>query len=54
MHTNRLTGELPRSMANLTKLGFLSFYENSGLRPSDDSAFQTWLQSANDVRGDDC
>ena len=53
MENNQLTGELPRSMTNLT-LDILLFHKNAGLCAPADSAFQTWLQSVNDVRGDKC
>ena len=51
---NQLTGELSRSLTNLTMLEHFYFDNNAGLCAPDYDAFQEWAQSLEDFRGDPC
>ena|GEM_PF-2996652 len=51
---NQLTGELSRSLTNLTMLEYFYFDNNAGLCAPDYDAFQEWAQSLEDFRGDVC
>ena len=51
---NRLTGKLPLNLTSLSDLFNLDFSYNYDLCASDEAAFQTWLQSVPQVRGDTC
>ena len=51
---NNLTGALPLSLANLQYLEQLYIDNNAGLCASADAAFQAWLATVRDFRGDTC
>ena len=51
---NNLTGALPLSLANLQYLEQLYIDNNAGLCASADAAFQAWLETVRDFRGETC
>ena len=51
---NNLTGALPLSLANLQYLEQLYIDNNAGLCASANAAFQAWLATVRDFRGDTC
>ena len=51
---NHLTDELPHSLTDLNYLETFRFHNNAGLCAPADATFQEWLQSINNVRGDNC
>ena len=51
---NRLTGQLPYELTNLVVLETLYFNGNDGLCAPGTAAFQDWLKSIAQVRGDTC
>ena len=54
LHANAsLTGALPQSLTNLTKLVGFDF-SNTGLCAPVDAAFQAWLQGIEQVIGSNC
>ena len=54
INDNRLTGQLPYELTNLEILGGLYFNGNDGLCAPGAAAFQDWLKSIAQVRGDTC
>ena len=54
INDNRLTGQLPYELINLGILDTLYFSGNDGLCASSDAAFQDWLRTIPQVRGDTC
>ena len=54
INDNRLTGQLPYELTNLGVLDTLYFNGNDGLCAPGDPAFQDWLKSIAQVRGDTC
>ena len=54
INDNRLTGQLPYEFTNLGILDTLYFNGNDGLCAPGDAAFQDWLKSIAQVRGDTC
>ena len=54
INDNRLTGQLPYELTNLGVLDTLYFNGNDGLCAPGDLAFQDWLKSIAQVRGDTC
>ena len=53
LYENNLSGPLPASMTNL-QLVWLSINNNAGLCAPADAAFQAWLATIDDYRGDTC
>ena len=51
---NNLTGPLPSSMTNLGPLDHLHLENNAGLCAPADAAFQAWLATVKDFRGETC
>ena len=51
---NNLTGALPPSMTNLGRLEYLEIGNNAGLCAPSDAAFQAWLETVRDFRGETC
>ena len=51
---NNLSGPLPASFTNLRQLELLEIGENAGLCAPADDAFQTWLATVPDFRGETC
>ncbi len=51
---NDFSGELPRTMTNLTLMRLFYFHDNDGLCAPADTEFQNWLSGIRDVRGDTC
>ena len=51
---NNLTGPLPSSMTNLGPLNHLLLENNAGLCAPADAAFQAWLATVKDFRGETC
>ena len=51
---NNLTGPLPSSMTNLGRLEYLGIENNAGLCAPADAAFQAWLATVKDFRGEIC
>ena len=51
---NNLTGALPLSLTNLRRLEQLYIDNNAGLCASANAAFQAWLATVRDFRGDTC
>ena len=51
---NNLTGPLPSSMTNLGRLEYLGIENNAGLCAPADAAFQAWLATVKDFRGETC
>ena len=51
---NNLTGPLPSSMTNLGPLDHLRLENNAGLCAPADAAFQAWLATVKDFRGETC
>ena len=54
LHTNNLPGPLPSSMTNLGRLEILDIGNNAGLCAPADAAFQAWLATVGDFRGETC
>ena len=54
LNDNQLTGSLPKTFTRLEYMGEITFDNNAGLCAPSDAAFQEWLQSINNVRGDNC
>ena len=54
VYANNLTGPLPPSMTNLGRLEYLDISYNAGLCAPADAAFQAWLATVGDFRGDTC
>ena len=54
INDNRLTGQLPYELTNLGVLDTLYFNGNEGLCAPGAAAFQDWLKSIAQVRGDTC
>ena len=54
LYENNLSGPLPSSMTNLRQLVELAIYNNAGLCAPADAAFQAWLATIDDFRGDTC
>ena len=54
INDNRLTGQLPYELTNFGVLDTLYFNGNDGLCAPGDPAFQDWLKSIAQVRGDTC
>ena len=54
LNDNRLTGPLPSSFTNLRRLAILSISNNAGLCAPADDAFQEWLATVREFRGDTC
>ena len=51
---NQLSGPVPASFVNLSNLIRLHIYNNAGLCAPTDAAFQAWLSTLEDFRGDVC
>ena len=51
---NNLTGPLPPEFVNLANLTFLNIRFNAGLCAPADAAFQAWLATIAEFRGDTC
>ena len=51
---NRLTGALPASLTNLSRLRDLSIESNAGLCAPADDDFQAWLETLDGFRGETC
>ena len=51
---NELTGPLPVGLTSLRQLDILNISGNAGLCAPADAAFQAWLATINDFRGDTC
>ena len=54
LHENDLRGPLPRSMTNLNQLRALWIHNNAGLCAPSDGAFQAWLATLENFRGNTC
>ena len=54
VYANNLTGPLPPSMTNLGRLEYLDISYNAGLCAPADAAFQEWLATVRDFRGEIC
>ncbi|MYC08063.1 MAG: hypothetical protein F4X57_12980 [Chloroflexi bacterium] len=54
IHSNDLSGELPRTMTRLTLMRLFYFHANAGLCAPTDDEFQDWLRGIRDVLGDIC
>ncbi|MCY3543602.1 MAG: hypothetical protein OXH22_06125 [Chloroflexi bacterium] len=54
IHSNDLSGELPRTMTRLTLMRLFYFHANAGLCAPTDDEFQDWLRGIRDVLGDTC
>ena len=54
VNANNLTGPLPPSMTNLGRLEYLDISNNAGLCAPADAAFQEWLATVRDFRGEIC
>ena len=54
LNDNNLTGPLPSSLTNLQQLQHLHIHNNAGLCAPVDEAFQAWLTTVPEFRGDTC
>ena len=54
LNSNNLTGSLPSSLTNLRNLKYLLIENNAGLCAPADAAFQAWLGTVGDFRGEIC
>ena len=54
LHSNSLTGPLSSSLMDLKHLQTLRIENNAGLCAPADEAFQAWLATVNDFRGETC
>ena len=54
LNDNNLTGPLPSSLTNLQQLQRLHIHNNAGLCAPPDEAFQAWLATVLEFRGDTC
>ena len=54
LNTNELSGTLPSSLTNLSRLNEFFFHENDGLCAPADEEFQKWLKGVPDVSGPTC
>ena len=54
IHNNDFSGQLPRTMTNLTLMRLFYFHDNDGLCAPADTEFQNWLTGIRDVKGDTC
>ena len=54
LYENALSGPLPSPMMNLSQLEALWIYSNAGLCVPAEAAFQAWLATIEDFRGDTC
>ena len=54
LNSNNLTGSLPSALTNLRNLKYLLIENNAGLCAPADAAFQAWLATVGDFRGEIC
>ena len=54
LENNNLTGPLPSQMTNLRSLASLVMHNNAGLCAPTDTAFQEWLATVAEFRGETC
>ena len=54
VNDNDFSGQLPRSMTELTLMRIFHFDDNTGLCAPADAEFQNWLTGIRDFRGDTC